>query len=741
MADPKGQTKTVVLRVKSDPGADKEFKKVLNGLDQIGKKVKNLNRIGTGFAGIFAFDFIQNQLRSFADAADSITLIQGRLKVLEGSNEAAAETFDMLRESAARVKAPVGNLATLYARLRLSTGELGVTTEQALLGTEALANSFRLSGSTAQEALSSAIQLTQGFSAGAVRGQELRSVLESNAVLSGELAKAFGISRGALLKFGESGKLTADQVFNVLIRQSGKLQNDANKLGDTFGNTLVRAFDLFSIQLNRLDQSLGLASKLARSFEFLERNIDRFLVVAGAGLLAFFANKLPAAIAVAQASLIKFIGILVRFLIANPYTAAFLAIVTAITIASAYIENFGRKVASVISSVIGFINSLIKKLSELIQAASEKEGVLSFLNFIDKGVVKGLNFVSGKLDEAQSKLDKYVNSPLDPKKKKGDGDKTIDIQKQLVGLELLNYEYKQGRLTLEEYNNQLNLLNLEEVNKGFDEGKKNVFDFNEALRTFKEQKLNEEFNKNAISAEKFNESIFQLRLDELNDKLKQNKISLLDFRKEVDELERKFKPGNPFQEGVKSYLKEIVPLSQALSESYKQVFQDLETAIFDSLRGGQDAFQKFGQNVLDILTKIFIRYAIVQELARGFDQNPGISQGIGGFFSSFFGGGPTPEAGPAATRGATQVPINGIGKLTSASIPVGSSQSLIPTGSNVVVNINNNSNAEIQQKESVGPDGQKIVDILVVNKIKEGFAKGMFDRELNASYGLKRRGV
>ena len=49
-------------------------------------------------------------------------------------------------------------------------------------------------------------------------------------------------------------------------------------------------------------------------------------------------------------------------------------------------------------------------------------------------------------------------------------------------------------------------------------------------------------------------------------------------------------------------------------------------------------------------------------------------------------------------------------------------------GSNVTVNIINQSGSEVQQQESTGPDGQKVLDILILNRVKEGFARGDFDR-------------
>jgi hypothetical protein len=59
----------------------------------------------------------------------------------------------------------------------------------------------------------------------------------------------------------------------------------------------------------------------------------------------------------------------------------------------------------------------------------------------------------------------------------------------------------------------------------------------------------------------------------------------------------------------------------------------------------------------------------------------------------------------------------------------------------VTINVINNSNADIQQVESVSPDGSKTLDLIITNRVKDGIASGMFDRQFSSTYGLKRRGV
>jgi phage-related minor tail protein len=70
----------------------------------------------------------------------------------------------------------------------------------------------------------------------------------------------------------------------------------------------------------------------------------------------------------------------------------------------------------------------------------------------------------------------------------------------------------------------------------------------------------------------------------------------------------------------------------------------------------------------------------------------------------------------------------------------GSDGKLGVTGSGVTVNIINQSGNEVTQKESKGPDGGKILEVIISNKTKELFASGGMDKTMQQAFGLNRRG-
>ncbi len=59
----------------------------------------------------------------------------------------------------------------------------------------------------------------------------------------------------------------------------------------------------------------------------------------------------------------------------------------------------------------------------------------------------------------------------------------------------------------------------------------------------------------------------------------------------------------------------------------------------------------------------------------------------------------------------------------------------------VTVNIINNSGAEVQQRETTGPNGEKTLEILIAGKVREGIVSGKYDKAFKQSYGLNRKGM
>gem|GEM_PF-4901597 len=211
------------------------------------------------------------QLLNYAQAW---TKVQNQLKLVTASTEDLRKTTAGLYGIAQATTSSFDSTANLYARLARVTADLGLTQKELYTITTAINQAFTVSGTSGDEAKAAIIQLSQGFAAGALRGDELNSVMEQAPRLARALADGLGVGLGALRKMGEEGKLTADKLSMALLSQAPKIGEEYGKMTKTIGN----GFDVVSNAVERgigaLDKVLGVSETLTAGLLRMAAGID-----------------------------------------------------------------------------------------------------------------------------------------------------------------------------------------------------------------------------------------------------------------------------------------------------------------------------------------------------------------------------------------------------------------------------------------------------------------------------------
>lgn len=249
-------------------GMNRAANAVTQGSGRIQKSLATAERSVTnlvkGFAGLLT-------VRGIQSSSDGFTQMANRLRVVSKSQqEFQASLAGVARETFGTV----GDTAALYSRLSIATKDLGATQADVLKITQALGQTFRISGASAQETAAASMQLAQGLASGRLQGDELRSVLENNAILGQLLAKELKTNVGALRDMAAQGKVTADVVGNILLKNLNELNAQAAKIAPTFAVAFQVVRDQFSLgfgtKTNEDLQGLatGLAGSSGRAYEF-----------------------------------------------------------------------------------------------------------------------------------------------------------------------------------------------------------------------------------------------------------------------------------------------------------------------------------------------------------------------------------------------------------------------------------------------------------------------------------------
>lgn len=204
-------------------------------------------------------------VREYIQAADVMTNLAARIRLVAGSVDQAASVQDKLFEAANRTRVGIEGVVTLYARLGRSADQLGVSQEQLLEFTESFSQALKISGASTAEANSTVLQLSQALASGYLRGAELNAVLEAGGRAATALADGLGVPIGELKKLGEAGELEAGRVITALRSQKDVLQKEFDQLPATVGDALTVMNNNWLRYIGRVDEASAASGGVAKA--------------------------------------------------------------------------------------------------------------------------------------------------------------------------------------------------------------------------------------------------------------------------------------------------------------------------------------------------------------------------------------------------------------------------------------------------------------------------------------------
>jgi lambda family phage tail tape measure protein len=722
------------VRVIAKTSGSKELKDLAKQFSSTNKSVSQLSKGFSGLKNVFGGFLATLGLREITRASDEFQLFRDRITAFVGDSKVATQVFEDIVDVARRTKTSVSALGDIYNRVALSTKDLGLNNRQIIETVEILQNTFRIAGSSIAEATGATIQLTQGLSAGALRGQELRSVLEANAVLADILAKEFGIARGQLIKFAETGQITAEKVLKALATNAEEVQKKADKLGQTFEQSTIIALDAFKKKISELNTEFGVSSAFAKGVELFVDNIDSL----GKALGAIIAT-----------------GSLIALLKQLKNIDSFLK--------GSFILRLAGKggIAGIITAAVGGTVFAIDKLQDKLDESNTRTGLEKRL----KELRGELKLIAKEQESVGSKKDGgflgRLGTAINPfKKTLGEVNQEFNVTKK----EIAEIEKKLAKLGPTIKNSE-----------------KGLKDFSATSKTLKQQYA--EIAKNFLVFQDLNENISDKELAKLGKQVRsisneflKAKRSAADFKNEIEELVALQQPMSfwqsimaGFNDGVSSTKDEFKTLAQEISGATQSAFGGLESAIFDSLKGSKDAFARFTQAVLDDLLKIAIRLTITNQLAAALSSSLGGGGAAPSTSSAYNYTGASANVAATAYNGkvfnsGNVVPhynggiVDSPGAFPMSGGRIGTiaergPEAIMPLerGSDgklgvksktpqTVINVINNTPSDVQTKETKGPGGQRQIEILVNETVKKGVVNGEFDKSFNGRYNLKPRG-
>ena len=231
-------------------------------------------------------------IRSFIRFSDAAINITNRLRLVTSSSEELAIAQAQVFAQAQEARIAFEGQAELFQRVARSSSNLGKSLAETLEVTEAVAKAITISGVSADSANAAIVQLGQGLASGALRGDELRSVLEQTPRLAQAIAEGMGIAVGELRKLGMAGELTAEAVFEALQKQLPQLQKEFAGLSPTFSQAGTVLENSFIRAVGVINKATGVSESFAQLLIDTAKIIDTGIVpalidVGNVGRIAF----------------------------------------------------------------------------------------------------------------------------------------------------------------------------------------------------------------------------------------------------------------------------------------------------------------------------------------------------------------------------------------------------------------------------------------------------------------------
>ncbi|MBT9158789.1 MAG: hypothetical protein DDT26_00036 [Dehalococcoidia bacterium] len=263
---------------------------------------------------------------TLARYADQYTNLQNRLRLVTDGTENLARVTKELQTISNDTRSDFIATGELYARLASSTKELGLGQRDLLQFTKSLNQAIVLSGASAEEAAGGIRQLSQGLASGALRGDELNSVLENFPRAADVIAQGLGVTRGELRKLGEQGRITAQQIVQAFLDAGVTLETEFATTVPTLSQSFTVLRNSFVTFVGELNETYGVTAALANLIIVFSRNLNIIIPIVTAMGIAFAAAFVPGLIVAFTAKL----QLLFFTIAANPIGALAAVIGTAV---------------------------------------------------------------------------------------------------------------------------------------------------------------------------------------------------------------------------------------------------------------------------------------------------------------------------------------------------------------------------------------------------------------------------
>lgn len=190
--------------------------------------------------------------------SDDLASTRARLNLIVDDGGSVSELEQKIMASAQRSRAAYFDTASAIASLGSNAGAAFANTDEIIAFMEQINKQFVIGGASAQGQSAAMLQLTQAMAAGALRGEELNSILENAPGIARAIESYMGVAEGSIKQYAEQGLITADVVKNALFAAADETNAKFESMPKTWAQIWTsmqnKALSIFNPILTRINQ-------------------------------------------------------------------------------------------------------------------------------------------------------------------------------------------------------------------------------------------------------------------------------------------------------------------------------------------------------------------------------------------------------------------------------------------------------------------------------------------------------
>ena len=208
-------------------GQNRFNQSLARGVKESDGLLSKISRVAAAYVGL-------QTLRGAINLSDSLTQTTARLDLMNDGNQTTSELQAMIFQSAQNSRGDSLGTMDSISKMGLMAGDAFSSNTELIGFMELINKQFKISGTSAEGVSAAMLQLTQAMGAGALRGEELNSILEQAPLIVRNIANYMEVPVGQIKELASQGKITSEVVKNAMFNAATQINNQFESIPLTF---------------------------------------------------------------------------------------------------------------------------------------------------------------------------------------------------------------------------------------------------------------------------------------------------------------------------------------------------------------------------------------------------------------------------------------------------------------------------------------------------------------------------